>query len=308
MLVKPNEIVAQYIHKKSENVKNKASLSARIFNKNNVKRLFGSGDKKATKFVETTENSGNSCNEYSKKQLSMQSENVDENPKIEGRIYQMNNGYDVSVKMDMINNTDKRKPTVFVINRLSGPQLGDTVLQILYSIFNPLQVIDLVDEGLSAQELFLDLKNLHVVVGGGDGTIASIASFISDKNLKNKISVIPCPLGTGNDLSRNCGWGIGISDKKEFIQFLDDLLVNDHASYIDRWSVSIEVFDDRLDKGKPKQINSDMYLYLGIGLDAKISYEFSDYRKKYTGFFKSRVIIFVIKKDREYVCVCWMRD
>ena len=53
----------------------------------------------------------------------------------------------VDVKLDP-KSSSKRRPTIFIINRLSGPQFGDAALEYLYLYFNPIQVIDLIDEGL----------------------------------------------------------------------------------------------------------------------------------------------------------------
>jgi hypothetical protein len=117
----------------------------------------------------------------------------------------------VDVKIDS-KSSSKRRPTIFIINRLSGPQFGDTALEYLYLYFNPIQVIDLIDEGLGVLDLFLHVKNLQVVVGGGDGTIASIAThIISKKPKENDVRVVPMPFGTGNDLSCACGWGKEVS-------------------------------------------------------------------------------------------------
>jgi hypothetical protein len=54
-------------------------------------------------------------------------------------------------------------------------------------------------------------------------------------------------------------------------------------------NVKIEIFDEKLDVGTPKIEETIMYLYLGLGLDARVVYYFNHYRKKYPGFFKSRI-------------------
>jgi hypothetical protein len=54
-------------------------------------------------------------------------------------------------------------------------------------------------------------------------------------------------------------------------------------------NVRIESFDEKLDVGTPKIEETIMYLYLGLGLDARVVYYFNHYRKKYPGFFKSRI-------------------
>lgn len=182
------------------------------------------------------------------------------------------------------------RPTIFIINRLSGPQFGDQCLAYLYKIFNPIQIIDLIDEGLVILDLFLEVKNLQVVIAGGDGTIASISDHIIEKKPKdNEIKIIPMPLGTGNDMSRTCGWGSEVSSKQTLINFLTQLESNNALTYIDRWKVTIEVFEKQLDVGNGKKTIDYMYLYMGLGLDAKCVYFFNYYRKKFPQMFKSRI-------------------
>ena len=95
---------------------------------------------------------------------------------------------------------------VVVVNKKSGGQVGDRFLNSFYRYLNPIQVIDLLDEGLEKLKVFSNsnLKELRIVVGGGDGTIGSVANYVkteipewADKNPP----IVPLPLGTGNDLS-----------------------------------------------------------------------------------------------------------
>ena len=52
------------------------------------------------------------------------------------------------------------------------------------------------------------MKQLRILVCGGDGTVGWILSVLDE--LKLKVSVAVLPLGTGNDLARSFGWG-GVS-------------------------------------------------------------------------------------------------
>lgn len=85
----------------------------------------------------------------------------------------------------------------------------------LYRQLNPLQVIDLLDEGLSKLMLFLKVENLKILVAGGDGTISTVIDYIKQhipewKDAMPGIAILP--LGTGNDLSRSLGWGGNIEN------------------------------------------------------------------------------------------------
>lgn len=95
---------------------------------------------------------------------------------------------------------------VVIVNKKSGGQVGDRFLNSFYRYLNPIQVIDLLDEGLEKLKIFshTNIKELRVVVGGGDGTIGSVGNYIKaeipDWAEKNP-PIVPLPLGTGNDLS-----------------------------------------------------------------------------------------------------------
>lgn len=182
-------------------------------------------------------------------------------------------------------NADSSVP-VFIINKLSGPQFGESVLEYLYSNLNPIQVIDLLEEGIERLAYFKNVKDLKVIVGGGDGTMGGLVDPIYEI-LGRDITLIPMPLGTGNDLSRALGWGEGISTTKDIKKYLKWLQFKPLPTLFDRWSIKIT------SKKHPKKVLLDikMLLYFGIGLDAKFSYKFNVIRKMYPQFFKSRVCL-----------------
>lgn len=178
-----------------------------------------------------------------------------------------------------------RSIPVFIVNKLSGPQFGEAVLAYLYKHLNPIQVIDLLEEGIERLRYFKGVKDLKVIVGGGDGTMGGLVDPIYELVGKD-ITLIPMPLGTGNDLSRALGWGEGISTKKDIRHFLKNLEIKPLPTLFDRWQIKI------VSKKTPEKVllNLKMLLYFGIGLDAKFSYQFNLIRKKFPSFFKSRVI------------------
>lgn len=102
--------------------------------------------------------------------------------------------------------------------------------------------------------------------------------------LGRDITLIPMPLGTGNDLSRALGWGEGVSTTKDVKYFLKYLETKPLPTLFDRWHIKIT------SKANPGKVLLDlkMLLYFGIGLDAKFSYQFNLIRKKFPFFFKTR--------------------
>ena len=86
------------------------------------------------------------------------------------------------------------------MNKLSGPQFGLSTLEFLFENVNPIQVIDLLDEGIERLHFFKGIKDLKVIVAGGDGTMGGLVDPIYEI-LGRDITLIPMPLGTGNDLN-----------------------------------------------------------------------------------------------------------
>lgn len=123
------------------------------------------------------------------------------------------------------NFADKTKsPVIVLVNKKSGGQAGNEYLKNFYMLLNPLQVISILDEGLDRTflsilglKIFQHIKNLRIVVGGGDGTVCSVLNYLTSGAVEhwksNNPPVAVFPLGTGNDLSRALGWGSGNDDR-----------------------------------------------------------------------------------------------
>lgn len=173
---------------------------------------------------------------------------------------------------------------VFIINKLSGPQFGEATLEFLYKHFNSIQIIDLLDEGIERLAYFKNIKNLKVIIGGGDGTMGGLVDPIYTM-VGKAITLIPMPLGTGNDLCRALGWGEGISTLKDVKTYIKELMTKHMPTLIDRWYIKI------ISKKNPEKVLLEVkaLLYFGIGLGGKFSYICNNIRKKYPTFFKSRV-------------------
>ena len=80
------------------------------------------------------------------------------------------------------------------------------------------------------------MKNLQILVCGGDGTVGWVLEKIDQLGLTSKrFPVAVLPLGTGNDLSRELNWGKGHDDTpvdKILKRVVEDSVVVE----MDRWS------------------------------------------------------------------------
>ena len=186
---------------------------------------------------------------------------------------------------------NEAEPVVVLINSRSGGQIGDTALQAFYSLLNPAQVIDVFNDPQNLKA-FQGVKNLKILVAGGDGTVARILNTLYDEDWKGEIPPIGVfPLGTGNDLSIVFNWGKGLKSRKgknlpSMIVAAQEALKTMSKSYpssLDRWTVEIR---------SPKTATRKIIMcnYLGIGVDAKIAYDFHALRETRPYLFRSRVI------------------
>ena len=173
---------------------------------------------------------------------------------------------------------------IVIVNSKSGGQAGSDYLKAFYQLLNPLQVISVLEEGLSRLKIFKDLANIKLVVAGGDGTICSVLNFLTsgvvDEWVQNNPPVAILPLGTGNDLSRSLGWGSGEEDR-DAKTFLEELK-NSRTTQLDRWTLKIFNESNEIEK------QLTVYNYLGIGLDAKVCLDFHELRERYPKLFVSQ--------------------
>lgn len=52
------------------------------------------------------------------------------------------------------------------------------ILKQLYRLLNPLQVIDLLEEGLDRLKIFANIPSIRIIACGGDGTAASVVNYL----------------------------------------------------------------------------------------------------------------------------------
>lgn len=192
---------------------------------------------------------------------------------------------------------DKKTPLIVCVNSRSGGQKGEEVLRSFYKFLNPVQVIDLINEGIGSFEKFKDLPKWKVLAAGGDGTVSSVTNYIYDvlkPRYYPEVGIVP--LGTGNDLSRVLGWGKTI-DQTDMYDILHNLDEQSTLTLLDRWKLTFtnkkeqKVWSGlkRKTEVKTTTLTKCMYNYFGIGLDAKITKDFHTLRDQYPSLFTNRV-------------------
>eukprot|EP00053_Salpingoeca_punica_P008260 m.74593 g.74593 ORF g.74593 m.74593 type:complete len:953 (-) comp14519_c0_seq1:63-2921(-) len=139
-------------------------------------------------------------------------------------------------------------PLLVFINPKSGGNQGAKLLAQFQWWLNPRQVFNLMaratpngppDGPRRGLEIFRHVKNLHILVCGGDGTVGWVLETLDKMGLSRQgIPVGTLPLGTGNDLARELKWGggyEGMSISKFLLQ-----VASATTTKMDRWSIKLE--------------------------------------------------------------------
>ncbi len=220
-----------------------------------------------------------------------------------------------------------RTPLLVFVNRKSGGQKGDLLLEQLRGFLPSWQVWDIgpksPEEGLL---FFKQVPNHRVLVAGGDGTAAWVLQTIDALALEYHPPLAVLPVGTGNDLARVLGWGGGLSGGgyagNGLARQLLDTAIYGEQTKLDRWTVDIEEpIPDKPEAkktgGKGGSINKTssnkagaavatpppppppppsarkklvLNNYLGVGVDAQISLNFHLTREASPHLFTSRLL------------------
>ncbi len=105
------------------------------------------------------------------------------------------------------------------VNPISGAQRGSDLIPLLAEVLGRENVYDLSAGGpLPGLIDNLQEKNLRVVACGGDGTIRWVIQTLIDYNFLPLPLIGVLPMGTGNDLSREFGWGISYTPKRHEVR------------------------------------------------------------------------------------------
>jgi diacylglycerol kinase (ATP) len=143
----------------------------------------------------------------------------------------------------------------------------------------------------------------RILVAGGDGTVTWVLGAIADLDLDPAPPVAVFPLGTGNDLAINLGWGkkfrqSSINTPKR-LQKLLNRIGSAKATSLDYWNVEISNFDATASRCPPPPgISVDcrstatckFWNYFSIGLDAESAYKFHLLRENHPKFASSRLL------------------
>ena len=176
-----------------------------------------------------------------------------------------------------------RKHCIYLVNPLSGKCLGKKLLSILNEkdtsaiALNIMKAdyITVIKKVISESD-----EEVFIVVCGGDGTFSILVKEIKLKIKElDKLVFVPMPIGTGNDLSRSLNLGAKLSMNYiyKFFEKLDSK--KSEVISIDTWHFSMRPSIDNK-RANTLKIEKQLLLYMGIGYDAHIIYDFERLREK----------------------------
>eukprot|EP01060_Flectonema_neradi_P039099 TRINITY_DN847_c8_g1_i1.p1 TRINITY_DN847_c8_g1~~TRINITY_DN847_c8_g1_i1.p1 ORF type:complete len:468 (+),score=74.86 TRINITY_DN847_c8_g1_i1:48-1406(+) len=173
-----------------------------------------------------------------------------------------------------------KTPALVFVNNKAGGNQGKALTRQLRQLLHPIQICDLSKvKPEKTLEQYRDVKNLRVIVCGGDGTVGWVMSAMIKANFMAPVAIIP--LGTGNDLARVLGWGGGWSTGQPVPDILADV-AESIPSTLDRWRV---ICGDG--RKQPQQYWTN---YVSIGADASVALRFHNHRKSSPSVYFSRLI------------------
>ncbi|CAF4353012.1 unnamed protein product, partial [Adineta steineri] len=111
-------------------------------------------------------------------------------------------------------------------------------------------------------------KNLRIIACGGDGTVGWVLSALDTSQMQymDFISVGVIPLGTGNDMARFLGWGVGY--RGEGLGPAIQSLAKSESRLLDRWQIDVKPTEDSgtANLKIPQPVFNN---YLSFGADAQ---------------------------------------
>lgn len=145
-------------------------------------------------------------------------------------------------------------------------------------------------------------NNLRILVAGGDGSATWVLGTIRELGLTPPPPVAVMPLGTGNDLSINLGWGSEFTwawVKPDELYATLERYKNGEVCPIDVWQASITAPDAtyydamphslQQDPENPRTANASFWNYFSVGLDAEAAYGFHSLREAHPRLAASRL-------------------
>ena len=148
------------------------------------------------------------------------------------------------------------------------------------------------EEGFLLLKRESENKKTIGVICGGDGTVMWVVSEMAKYSINPmKVSLSIIPLGTGNDFSRNLGWGsqqkVLTQNSFEELKRLIREWTQAKEECLDIWQVEIGVNEhgrfEKVENGKDQVFGNKILLkhfvnYFSIGVDGEIGYEFDKRR------------------------------
>jgi diacylglycerol kinase (ATP) len=188
----------------------------------------------------------------------------------------------------------QRQMTVIAfVNSRSGAQLGEMVMPHLAAILGEDHVFDIISDGIKpGLEQFKDAPNLRVLVGGGDGTYHYVIQAMIEAGICPLPPVGTIPLGTGNDLARQFGWGGSVyPNRKKVLKLVYKFATSACLTPLDIWMVKITPKDpETLEPLENESTSQIMFNYFNAGFEAGVSYRFDRFRKRHQKLFKARKV------------------
>ncbi len=120
-------------------------------------------------------------------------------------------------------------------------------------------------------------ERVVVIAAGGDGTISSVGEMLA--NNKIDAAIAPFPLGTGNELAYNAGWGGYFTDLR-----LDDYFVQFERAPVHEFDVwHAHTISE---KGEPRVFRFQSFF--SLGMDARVVYSHALLQKKFPALYRFR--------------------
>ena len=182
-------------------------------------------------------------------------------------------------------------PILIFINPKSGGKVGKEIIAKAEFLEN-VHIVQLPEQSIEwtrrDHSLLFD-PNLRIIIAGGDGSVNWVVQMIVDfygpqGEFKPPFGILP--IGTGNDMSRNVGWGgyFGHCDVKSLPKFLDRIRNCQNIKQLDVW----QKVHQRTDIPDSQPERKYMVNYFSIGVDAKIAMDFENCRRACPGCFCCR--------------------
>ncbi|CAF0850137.1 unnamed protein product [Adineta ricciae] len=192
--------------------------------------------------------------------------------------------------MDVTETDAYREKIIAFVNPKSGGLQGQVVFEQLRAQIGEANVYDLVKDhgpqrGLKENQ---HEKNLRIVACGGDGTVGWVLSALDTSQMQymDFISVGVIPLGTGNDMARFLGWGVGY--RGEALAPVIQSLATSESRLLDRWQIDVKptAYTGTASLKIPQPVFNN---YLSFGADAQIALDFHEKRNASPRRYANRV-------------------